>query len=303
MLLASERDMDWSRRDTVSVFAWGSGVQPARDRRMMGLAPTAAVPKNLVIGQAQQDAFGDPAKERFRLPIPPITVGSLTKMVVLRKKIADGTALPGELADFERTSAARQAALDQAMTAGAEALVKYRDEKLYVSGLWNALYQVAKAVREHGLFSAKDFHPDNCIYIGGGLKRAQACRRLPGIRPPDIQHPGQPGLPELLHAGAAIPACRKCQQGDRYHVPPWLVPFILDKEGAHPAAAQAARSKAAPPSSIFRSTGAGAGSSPATRSRSTSVPAPAAARARRSVTTLSATPTSKATTRSAARAP
>ena len=94
MLLASDKDMDWSRKDTVNVFAWGSGVQPARDRRMMGLAPTAAVPKNLVIGQAQQDAFGDPAKERFRLPIPPITVGSLTKMVVLRKKIADGTALP-----------------------------------------------------------------------------------------------------------------------------------------------------------------------------------------------------------------
>ena len=30
MLLASDKDMDWSRKDTVSVFAWGSGVQPAR---------------------------------------------------------------------------------------------------------------------------------------------------------------------------------------------------------------------------------------------------------------------------------
>src|SRR6201986_3253992 len=96
MLLASDKDMDWSRTDTVTVFYWGSGVRPARDRRMMGLAPTAAVPKNLVIGQAQQDAFGDPARERFRLPVPPITVGSLTKMVVLRKKIADGTARAGE---------------------------------------------------------------------------------------------------------------------------------------------------------------------------------------------------------------
>jgi hypothetical protein len=43
---------------------------------MMGLAPTAAVPKNLVIGKAQQEAFGDPAKERFRLPIPPSTIGN-----------------------------------------------------------------------------------------------------------------------------------------------------------------------------------------------------------------------------------
>ena len=229
MLLASDQDMDWSRKDTVNVFSWGSGVQPARDRRMMGLAPIAAVPKNAVIGEAQQAAFGDPSKERFRLPIPPITVGSLTTMVVLRKKIADGTALPAELAEFEQTAQARQEALDQAMIAGAEALIKYRDEKLYISGLWNALYQVAKVVREMG-YSAKDFHPDNCIYVGGGLKRA--------LLPPDYQ--------EFVHQTFNIPANRdfqnysmqelnsgmpKCQRGDRYHVPPWLVPFVLDEEG------------------------------------------------------------------------
>jgi hypothetical protein len=159
---------------------------------MMGLAPTAAVPKNLVIGEAQQAAFGDPAKKRFRLPIPAITVGSLTMMIVLRKKIADGTALPEELAGFEQTSKVRQEALDKAMIAGAEALIEYRDEKLYISGLWNALYQVAKIVRDMG-YSAKDFHPDNCIYVAAGL---------PGICPPDVQHPGQQGLPELFHAGA-----------------------------------------------------------------------------------------------------
>jgi hypothetical protein len=229
MLLASERDMDWSRTDTVSVFSWGSGVRPDRDRRMMGLAPTAAVPKNLVIGEAQQAAFGDPARERFRLPIPPITVGSLTTMIVLRKKIADGTALPGELAEFERTSKERQEALEKAMIAGAEALVRYRDEKLYISGLWNALYQVARIVRDMG-YSAEDFHPDNCIYVGGGLKRAQL--------PPDYQ--------EFVHQTFNIPAARdfqnysmqelnsgmpKCRPGGRYHVPPWIVPFILDEQG------------------------------------------------------------------------
>ena len=229
MLLASEADMDWSRRDTVNVFSWGSGVQPTRDRRMIGLAPIASVPKNLVIGEAQQAAFGDPAKERFRLPIPPITVGSLTKMVVLRKKIADGTARPEELADFEQTSRERQVTLEAAMITGAEALIKYRDEKLYIAGLWNALYQVAKIVRDMG-YSAKDFHPDNCIYVGGGLKRAQL--------PPDYQ--------EFVHQTFNIPASRdfqnysmqelnsgmpKCRGGGRYHVPPWLVPFILDEEG------------------------------------------------------------------------
>jgi len=229
MLLASGKDMDWSRRDTVNVFAWGSGVVPARDRRRIGVAATASVPKNIIIGEAQAAAFGDPAKDAFRLPIPPITVGSLTKMVVLRKKIAEGTARPEELADFERTSAERQDALDKAMFLAADELIEHRADKLFISGLWNALYQVAKIVRERG-FSAADFHPDNCIYVGGGLKRAQL--------PPDYR--------EFVHETFNIPANRdfqnysmqelnsgmpKCQAGDRYHVPPWMVPFILDERG------------------------------------------------------------------------
>ncbi|MFT3929422.1 MAG: hypothetical protein QM709_03890 [Spongiibacteraceae bacterium] len=229
MLIASQKDMGWSRIDTVNVFAWGSGVKPTRDRRMMGLAPIAHVPKNVVIGEAQEAAFADPNKPRFNLPISPLTVGALTKMVVLRKKMAEGTALPNELADFENTSKQRQETMDKAMIAGAEALVKYRGDKLYIAGLWNALYQTAKIVREMG-YSAKDFHPDNCIYVGGGLKRAQL--------PPDYQ--------QFVHETFNIPANRnfqnysmqelnsgmpKCQKGGRYHVPPWIVPFILNQEG------------------------------------------------------------------------
>ncbi|PBC48054.1 hypothetical protein CJ179_14385 [Rhodococcus sp. ACS1] len=229
MLLASDKDMDWSRKDTVNVFAWGSGVAPAQDRRRIGVAPIAAVPKNIIIGDAQAAAFGDPDRPAFRLPIPPITVGSLTTMVVLRRRIADGTARPEELAEFERTSAERQEALDKAMIVAAEQLIEYRTDKLFVSGMWNALYQVAKIVRERG-FSAKDFHPDNCIYVGGGLKRAQL--------PPDYR--------EFVHETFNIPDNRnfqnysmqelnsgmpKCRAGDRYHVPPWIVPFILDEKG------------------------------------------------------------------------
>jgi hypothetical protein len=229
MLIASDTDMAWSRKDTVGVFSWGSGVKPAQDRRMMGLAPIAHVPKNLVIAEAQRAAFGDPAKEHYRLKVPPITIGQLTKMVVLRKKMTEGTALPGDIADFERTSRERQETLERAMQEAAEAVVRYRGDKLYVSGLWNALYQVAKQVRELG-YAAKDFHPDNCIYVGGGLKRAQL--------PPDYQ--------QFVHETFNIPANRhfqnysmqelnsgmpKCQQGGRYHVPPWVVPFVLDEEG------------------------------------------------------------------------
>ncbi len=229
MLIASQKDMDWSKIDTVGVFSWGSGVAPARDRKMIGTAPVASVPKNLTIGEAQREAFANPDWPRFNYPVPPITVGSLTKMVVMRKKISDGTATPQEIADFEATSKDRQEVLDKAVILAAEECIAHREKKLMVSGLWSGLYAVAKVVREMG-YSAKDFHPDNCIYVGGGLKRA--------LLPDDYQ--------EFVHQTFNIPHNRdfqnysmqelnsgmpKCQECGRYHVPPWIVPMILDKDG------------------------------------------------------------------------
>lgn len=229
MLIASEKDMDWSRVDTVNVFAWGSGVEPKQDRKMIGCAPVATVPKNVIIGEAQNDAFAHPEWPRWVYPVPPITVGSLTKMVVLRKRMADGTALPEEIADFESTSEERQAVLDKAIELTAEEIIANRDKKLMVAGLWSGLYAVAKIVRDRG-YSAKDFDPDNCIYVGGGLKRA--------LLPDDYQ--------QFVHETFNIPAERtfqnysmqelnsgmpKCREGGRYHMPPWIVPFLLNEEG------------------------------------------------------------------------
>src|SRR3546814_12745783 len=101
-----------------------------------------------------------------------MTVGGLTQMVVLRKAIADGTAKPGDLQKFEATSAARQKAVDDAVGITAQAVIDARKSKLHVTGLWAGLYNVAKAVRQLGS-SAKDFHPEHSIYVGGGRSEAR----------------------------------------------------------------------------------------------------------------------------------
>jgi hypothetical protein len=229
MLIASEKDMEWSRTDTIGVFSWGSGVEPAHDRRMFGIAPSAEVPRNINIREAHYAAFADPRYEPFRLPVPPITIGAMTKMVVLRKAIADGTARPDELADFQATSKEREENLEKAFVVAAEAIVAARADKLMVTGMWNALYRVAKLIREMG-YSAEDFNPDNAIYVAGGLKRAHL--------PPDYK--------EFVYETFNIPATRefgnysmqelnsgmpRCRGGGRYHVPPWMVPFVLNQEG------------------------------------------------------------------------
>lgn len=229
MLVASKKDMEWCQVEAVAAYAWGSGVKPANDRRMFGLAPVASVARNHYTGEAYRAALQDPDSEPFSYPVPAMTVGGLTKMVVLRKKMADGTATPSDIRDYEETSAQREKWVNDAVGISADAIIEARRDKLHVTGLWSGLYNVAKIVRDKG-YSARDFNPENSIYVGGGLKRAQ----LPddyrefvyetfNIKP---ERNYQNYSMQELHSGMP-----RCQKGNRYHLPPWVVPLILDKSG------------------------------------------------------------------------
>jgi hypothetical protein len=229
MLVGSQFDMDWAGSDNVAGYAWGSGVKPAQDRLIFGVAAMAQFPRGHAISRALEQAFQVPGTERFNYPVPPITIGSITKMITLRKAIAEGTARPSEITDFEATSAARQKAMEDAVGITADALIAARKEKLFISGMWAALYGVAAEVRNRG-YSAKDFNPDNTCYLAGGLKGA--------VLPPDYREfiyetfnlrPERNyqiyGMQEI---GSVMP---RCQKGGRYHVPPWLICLPLNKDG------------------------------------------------------------------------
>jgi hypothetical protein len=229
MLIGSRSDMEWVGHESVMACAWGAGIATSKDRLIFGLSPVPAVPRNHFTQQAMREAFGKPGAEFFRYPVPPMTVGAITRMIVLRKRIASGEALPSELTEFEQTSAARQRAMDDAIGICAQALINARKEKLYLSGYWAGMYAIAKAVRERG-YGAADFHCENTMFVGGGLKGAQ----LPSdyrefvfetfnIAP---EHNYQMyGMQEL---GSSMP---RCQKGGRYHVPPWLVALPLNRDG------------------------------------------------------------------------
>ncbi|MDG2004825.1 MAG: hypothetical protein P8J20_15995 [Novosphingobium sp.] len=229
ILPSSPQDTEFVCDDGVVACSWGSGVTPAQDRLVFGIAPVADLPRNLAMREALFNSFGIPGSERFNYPVPSITIGSITRMITLRKRLTEGTATPSEIAEFEENSALRQKAVDEAAGVCADALIAARHEKLYISGFWAALYGAAKAIRERG-FSGKDFHPDNTCYIGGGLKGA--------VLPDDYREFvfGTLNLkPErnyqmygMQEIQTSMPRCTK---GGRYHIAPWLVPLILDKAG------------------------------------------------------------------------
>jgi hypothetical protein len=229
MLIASRADMDWTGADSVLACAWATGMKPTRDRRIFAIAAAAQIPRSAAIGVAMNEAFQVPGTERYAYPIPPITVGSITKMITLRKAIADGIARPGDIAEFEATSAARQKAMDDAVGITADALIAARGDRLHITGMWAAVHKVAEEVRSRG-HGAGDFNPDNSCYIVGGLKGA--------VLPPDYKDYiyGTFNLgPErnfqiygMQEINTVLPRCRK---GGRYHLPAWVVCLPLDKEG------------------------------------------------------------------------
>jgi hypothetical protein len=228
MLIASQADMDWTGADSVRACAWATGMTASHDRRIFAVAAAAQIPRSAAIGEAMTAAFQVPGTERFAYPIPPITIGSITKMITLRKAIADGSARPSEIEEFEATSAARQQAMDDAVGITADALIAARPERLHITGMWAAVHKVAEEVRSRG-YAAADFNPENSCYIVGGLKGA--------VLPPDYKEyiyatfnlsPEQNfqiyGMQEI---NTVMPRCRR----GRYHVPPWVVCLPLDKEG------------------------------------------------------------------------
>jgi hypothetical protein len=71
-----------------------------------------------------------------------ITVGQVSKIVMLRRSIAEGTARPNDVAAFEATSALRAKAIESAIQSTAAAIVASRAEGVQAMG-----------------YSGKDFHP------------------------------------------------------------------------------------------------------------------------------------------------
>jgi hypothetical protein len=229
MLMNSRADVEFAATDVVDAVLWGSEIAPDADRTMVNLGLITVTPRGTAMGGKLFAAFADASRERIGLPVPPLTVGSITGMIALRKAVADGTARPGEIAEFEAESAARQKVVDEAFGKAAEKLIERREEKLYLSGYWGQLYLVAEEIRNRG-YGGKDFHPENSAYLAGGLKKSQ----LPpnyrevvfdtfNVSPRYAYH--MYGMQEIQ---SSMP---RCQEGGRYHIPPWLVCLPLDKDG------------------------------------------------------------------------
>ena len=227
MMNATVADLHFAGHSLLQGIIW-VGLAPNHDRRMISLGQVAATPRNRATGKPMYEAFSAPGVEPFAPKVPPITIGGITEMVNLRKKIADGTAKPTEITYFEAQVAAREKAIESAIEQAADALIESRHMTQHISGLFGPLYKVAQLVRAKG-YGGKDFSPKNTAFISGGLKRVQ----LPpdyrefifetlNLSPERICHAY--GMQELNTTAI------RCKAG-RYHMAPWVMLLLLDESG------------------------------------------------------------------------
>jgi hypothetical protein len=227
MLSSSEADLAFTGRTSVASFSWATGIKPEGDRKLFGLGPRTGVTRNLRIRQAMIDAFAS-REEPFPFPGEPITVSSVMEMIALRRRIADGTARPAEIAEFEGLSTKRQTEMDAAISETVDALIDSRDLRLLVTGMFGTLHPIAEMVREKG-YGGTDFRPGNALLTGGGLKGT--------VLPPDyreyvldtfnvtaehVYH-----LYSMQELNTPFPMCG----AGRYHVAPWVIVLPLDESG------------------------------------------------------------------------
>jgi hypothetical protein len=229
LMLSNRADVEFASGNMLKSARWATELQPEQDRTMFAFSVVTQTPKGKLQNAGMSGAFARPDGAHFRFPVPAITIGSIMRMITLRKAVADGTASPSEIAEYDSESATRQKLVDEAVGKSADALIAARGEKLYITGMWAQLFAVADEVRKRG-YSARDFHPENCLVQAGGLKGA--------VLPDDFREVIYDTLnitPQFLFQFYSMQEIQttmpKCHKGARYHIPPSLVCLPLDHEG------------------------------------------------------------------------
>lgn len=166
-----------------------------------------------------------------RFPSAPRSEGHqayMTRMVRLRRALADGTATPDEIADLEAEQARREAETVERLAYNADQLLARPDERVLFGTMMALAWRFTEVLREHGA-EPGTLTGDNAVFMAGGTKGA--------VVPPDaetqikamwnisderfVQHYS------MQEINLAMP---KCSEG-RYHTRDGLVLLVLDEPG------------------------------------------------------------------------
>lgn len=226
----TQADHDLGARGYRHVFAWPNPVGPEPKRHFFYFGPKSgpyahnAANQHATANFARPDSIHFLSEDRLRLT-------KLTAMAEMRLRMADGSASPSEIAAFEAAAADQAAASRERMDLLTRRIIELHNEPLYITGMWVPLWDVMQRAKEAGV-QGGDFHPATVIAAGGGLKGATLPddyreQILAFFGNPQTGRPMGPNMYSMSEQSWGFPGC----EAGNYHLVPWIVPFILDREG------------------------------------------------------------------------
>ena len=223
--------LDHSADDTARKFNHFSRVygwpytRPRQDRAFVWLGPQFGADSAVQGAQIAAEVWAPPEKRRF-LTDEPVRLTEISAMAAMRKRMAEGSATPGEIADFEASAARKADVMGQKVRALTDFVLDQRQEPMVLTGMWSQHMSIIARAKERGIKDG-DFHPDTVLSAVGGVKAIalpkdykEQVQRFYG----EVIRPSYYGMTEMF---LLMPCC----EAGRYHVPPGQIPLVLDDRG------------------------------------------------------------------------
>lgn len=156
-----------------------------------------------------------------------LSVASLMRAAEMRRRVGEGSASPSEIAEFEAEVLAQQAKAIAEFDAIADEIIDNFGKPMLLSAQWGMLWRLVERARERGVPEGS-MHPGSVIATGGGTKGL--------ILPPDYQQQTWKFLGPVhyvlnVYGMSEMSTCYPACEHGKYHIVPWIMPFILDAPG------------------------------------------------------------------------
>lgn len=220
----SRGDVELKKRHFKHTVGWPF-IHSSPTRTVFWLGPLKGPNSAIEAGNFNAENWGRPGGV-FALGDQELKISEVSRMAAMRKKMAEGTATPDEIAAFEAGARAKGQAGQGALRTLIDELLDRRHEPLFISGMWAQHMAIIERARERGIADG-EFHPETIMNAGGGVKGVP----LPADYKEQVQRfygqvitPGAYGMTEMAQLNP------RCEAG-RYHRAPGMIWLILDREG------------------------------------------------------------------------
>ncbi len=208
-------------------FEWPGKVTPNKDRHHFQMTPKSGPYMMMATAPMLIDLFARPDSIHY-LSEDRLRIAYLMRAGEMRLKMADGSATPQEIAQFESDAKTQAELADAQLEKIITKILELRHEPMFLTAQWGMLWRIMERAREMGIGDG-EFHPETIVTGGGGLKGKvlpddyeNIIRKFLG----NVHLSGRYGMSEQSVSAA------RCEAGN-YHPVPWVIPMVLDGTGEH----------------------------------------------------------------------